>query len=68
MNEPWGLSEVSQTKTNTVWFHLHEESKNQNRLTNKAKKETDSQTQRSNFWLLAVGGGEGWTGEMSEGD
>ena len=38
MSEPWGLSEVSQTKTNTVWFHLHEESENQNRLTNKTKK------------------------------
>ena len=32
------------------------------------KKETDSQTQRSNFWLCAVGAGEGWTGEMGEGD
>ena len=33
MNEPWGLSEVSQTKTNTVWFHLYVESQKQNKWT-----------------------------------
>ena len=29
MNEPWGhyVSEISQTKKNAVWYHLHVESK-----------------------------------------
>ena len=32
------LSEISQRKTNTVWYHLHVESKKYNRLVNTAKK------------------------------
>ena len=31
------LSEISQTKTNTLWFHLYVESKKQNKWTNRTK-------------------------------
>ena len=37
------LSEISQRKTNTVWYHLHVESKEYNKLVNITKKEADSQ-------------------------
>ena len=44
------LSEASQTKTNTVWYHLYVESKNS---TNGPiyKIETDSWTWKTKFWL-----------------
>ena len=37
------LSEISQRKTNTVWYHLYVESKKYNTLVNITKKEADSQ-------------------------
>ena len=40
------LSEISQTKTNAVYFHLYVESKKQNSKYNKA----DYQIQRKNKW------------------
>ena len=36
------LSDISQRKTNIVWYHLHVESKKYNKLVNN-KKEADSQ-------------------------
>ena len=50
------LSEISQGRTNTIWFHLYMESKKQNKWTNKI--ETDSQLQRS-VWR-DWGWGTGW--------
>ena len=38
------LDEISQRKTNTTWFHLYMESKNQNKLTNITKQK------QSNIW------------------
>ena len=51
-------SEVSQTKTNVIWYHLYVESKKNdtNQLTYKT--ETDSQTEKTNVWLP-----KGWWGE-----
>ena len=42
MDRPRGyhLSEVNQTKTNTVWFHIHVESKNQNKAEADLKRKT----------------------------
>ena len=37
------LSEISQTKTNTVWFHLYVESKKQNKWTNITKHKQNKQ-------------------------
>ena len=37
------LSEISQSKTNTIWFHLYVESNEQTQLTSKIK--TDSETE-----------------------
>ena len=37
------LSEISQTKTNTVWYHLYVESKKENKLVNTKQKETQIQ-------------------------
>ena len=52
------FSEISQTeKDNYKWFHLHMESKEQNKWTNKTG--TDSQIQRTNWWL-SDGVGWGW--------
>ena len=36
-------SELSETKTNTVWYYLYMESKKYNKLVNVTKKEADSQ-------------------------
>ena len=33
------LSEISQTKTNTIWYHLYVESKKYNKLVNITKKQ-----------------------------
>lgn len=53
------LGEISQRETNTIWFHLHVESKKQVNQYNKI--ETDSDTQNK---LVAigerVGGGNEW--------
>ena len=42
------LSEISQRKTNTVWYHLYVKSKKYNRPVNVTKKEADSHIQRTN--------------------
>ena len=51
------LSEISQRKTNTVWYHLYVESKKYNRLVNITKKR---QTHRYRAQTSGYqGGGEG---------
>ena len=42
------VSEISQTKTNTVRYHLYVELK---KIIQIYKTETDSQTQKTNLWL-----------------
>ena len=44
MNRPKGimLSKINQRKTNTIWFHLYVESKEQNKHTNKTETYTDT--------------------------
>ena len=54
-------------KTNTIWFHLYMESKKQNKWTNKTKQ--NPWIQRKDWWLPeGKGVGNGWNGEMGEGD
>ena len=54
------LSEVSQTKTNTVWYHLYVESKEYNKLVNITRKK---QTQRHREKASGYQRGEGrWEG------
>ena len=60
------LSEISQKKINTVWFHLYVESQKQNKQTNKTK-------QNKNNWYREENGdcqtmGEWGAGETGEGD
>ena len=52
-------SEISQIKTNTVWFHLYIESKKCNKLVNMTK---EKQTHRYREWTSGYGVGEyrGW--------
>ena len=54
-------SEVSHTQTNTVCFHLHAESKKQNKQTYKT--ETGSQKQKR---LMVAMGGQGGADEGNE--
>ena len=42
------LNEISQRKTNTVWYHLYVKSKKIQQCTESNKKEADSQIQRTN--------------------
>ena len=57
-------SEISQKKTNTVWFHLYVGSKKQNKWTNITK---EKQNQAQNKQVVAQG--EAYRGrEISEGD
>ena len=60
----YSLSEISLTKTNTMWFHLHAESKEKTKETSKT--ETDSYAQRTDWWL-PEGKGVGELGENGEG-
>ena len=46
------LSEISQTKTNNIWYHLYVESTKYNKLLNITKK---SQTYRGNNLVVATG-------------
>ena len=55
--------EISQGKTNTVCFHLHVESKKQNKYN---YPETESQIERTNRWLTEENGGG--RREIGEGD
>ena len=50
------LSEISQRKTNTVWYHLYVESKKYNRLVNMTKKK---QTHRCREQTCGYQWGEG---------
>ena len=55
------LTEVCQREANTVWYHLYVNLKcDTNELTYEI--ETDSQTQRTDLWLLSGGGvgGNDW--------
>ena len=52
------LSEISQTKTKTVCYHLYVESKKTQQTSEYNKKEADSQ--RTDYWLpVGRGNGEG---------
>ena len=51
------LSEVNQTKTNSMWYHLYVESKNIIQMNLFTKQ--DSQTSKTNLWL-PKGRGQGW--------
>ena len=48
------LSEISQRKTNTIWFHLYVESKKTKQMNVYTKTEADSQINETHYWL-AVG-------------
>ena len=56
------LSEISQRKANTLWSHLHVESKNQN------KQKENRFIDTENNWMVARGEGAGSGGKRSEGD
>ena len=56
------LSEISQRKANTTWFHLHVESKQQSKWINKPKAEIDAKIQKTNWWLQ----GWGWAKWVKE--
>ena len=45
------LSRVSQRKTNTVYDHLHVESKKYSKLVNKIKKKQTHRYREKNYWL-----------------
>ena len=45
------LSEISQTETYTVWFHLYVESNKIKQIHKCNKAETELQIQRTNRWL-----------------
>ena len=51
------LSEVSQTKTNIVWYHLHVESKKNDTNELMYKTEIDPQTEKTNLQLPKAKGG-----------
>ena len=44
------VSEISQKKTNTLWYHLYVYSKKYNKLVTITKKEAGSQIQGTNWW------------------
>ena len=52
------LSEISQRKTNIVWFHLYVES-NKNKWTVIIKQKTESKIQRTNYGCQREGQGMG---------
>ena len=53
------FTEVNQTKTNAVCFHLIVESKKIKQMNKYNKTETDSLLQRTNYWLpVRRGGGQ----------
>ena len=61
------LSEISQRKINTVWYHWYAESKKYNRLVNKTKKQTHGYEERTRGYHWEEGKGRGRTGvEVSE--
>ena len=53
MNGPWGLNEISQRKTNTVWFSVW-----------KLKKKKKPVIDRTDWWLPEIGRDE--VGEGSQ--
>ena len=52
------LSEISHTKTNPVWYHLHVESKKFSKIVIITEKED---TDIENKLVVTIGGGEGQT-------
>ena len=57
------LSEISQTKTNTVWYHLYVESKIYNKLVNIIrKKQTHRYRGKTSGYQCRKGSGEGQPG------
>ena len=55
------LSELSQRKTNTIWSHLHVESKKQNK-----QNETDSDIENKQGVIIGEKGGK--LGKIGKGD
>ena len=53
------LSEISQRKTNSVWYHLYVESKKYNELVNITNRLTDTESKQV---VTSGGGGRGKTG------
>ena len=60
------LSEVSQRKINIMWYHLYVEPKIWHKLT--YEMETDSQTGRTDLWLLRGMDAAGWIGNLELAD
>ena len=60
------LSEISQRKTNTVWYHLYVESKKYNKLVNITKRSRP--TDIENKLVVTSGEGYGRMGEIGKGD
>ena len=62
------LSDISQRKANTVWFHFYVESKIQNKWTSKqTNQETGSYIQKTNRWFPEGKWVQGM-GEIDKGD
>ena len=51
------LSEVSQTKTNTVWYHLYMESKKYNKLVNITEKQIHRYREQTSGYQWRENGG-----------
>ena len=58
------LGEISQRKTNTVWYYLNAEYKKHNNLVNRAKKKKQAHRYReqASSYLWGKGGGRGSIG------
>jgi len=61
------LSEISQTKTNTVWDHLNLESKKIIQTNVHSKIETDTLMKKTSQWLQVRNSGYKWGKEREEG-
>ena len=60
------LSEISQTKTNTVWFHSYLDFKKQNKWTNK-KRDKNPDLDTEDKLVVARREGDGVMGEVDKG-
>ena len=58
------LSEVSQRKTSTIWYHLYVESKVWHKWTFLKKKQTHRCREETYGCQGGVGVGEGWSGNL----
>ena len=53
------LNEISQRKTNTVWYHLYMESKTYNKLMNITKEQTHRYREQTSGYQQGKGKGKG---------